>query len=312
MIKKRRKIKEYSIIAFFGYLMGAANVIPGVSGGTMAFILGIYEELIESIRKFASINTFKDFFSLNIKKLFSELPWEFLLALGIGVMLALISLARVLAYTLKEHPESTYAAFFGLVLASVFSVTKQIKKWSFASWSALLIAAVTAFLIVNLVPVETPHVWWNLFLCGIIIICAMILPGISGSFLLLILGQYEYVLEAVNECNFAVLFWLGAGCVAGLGSFVHLMNWLFKKFHNVTVATLIGFMLGSLWKLWPWRKTVEIKARTENIIPDNFDASFYTALALAFAGFISVYFLENYLADNSKKERENDGESCSI
>lgn len=350
MNESKRTFKQYLVLVLNGFSMGAANVIPGVSGGTMAFILGIYEELIDSIRQFASVDTFKLIVKFKFKEIYNTLPWAFLLAIGIGVLLAIASLAKALSYALDQYPVITFAFFFGLIIASIFSVLKLVKKWSYGRFIALLSGAAFAYIIVTLVPVETPHVWWNIFLCGMIIICAMILPGISGSFLLLILGQYKFVLNAVNIVitvpllllrgkelpdpdvifnAILTLFWIIAGCIVGLGSFVHFLNWLFKKFHDLTVATLIGFMVGSLWKLWPWQRIDEVMARagskvyifklpvelpllktlkasasllgekfkmktlvTTNELPQTFDKTFWLAIVLAVVGFAIVIIMD--------------------
>lgn len=338
---KKRSIADYVKISLAGFAMGVANVIPGVSGGTMAFLLGIYEELIEAIRKIASIETIKDVFTLKIKKLLETMPWKFLLALGIGVMIALGSCAKLFTYLVTEHSVLTFAFFFGLVAASVFAVLKKVKKWSFSRYIMFVIGIAAAFLIVTLVPVTTPNVWWLSFGAGMIVICAMILPGISGSFLLLVLGQFKYVWGSVAVLaslgkgvssevlmnSVKTVFFLGAGCVVGLGSFVHLLNYLFKKYHDLTVVTLIGFMVGSLWKLWPWKTIISYSVRTKtdvltvaaaniepfkivgnkikilvdkNIFPASFDKMFLFAVGLAVLGFAIVFVME-YLADKEEE-----------
>lgn len=330
--KPKRSLKQYLWVTFTGFAMGTANVIPGVSGGTMAFILGIYEELIDSIRQFASTDTLKLLLKFKIKELYQKLPWPFLLALGIGVGCAIVSLAKVLSFSLKQYPEVTFAFFFGLIIASILTVLKRVKKWSASRYVAILLGTVAAYLIVTLVPVETPHTPLVLFICGAIIICAMILPGISGSFLLLILGQYQYVLDAVNNRQIMVLIWVALGCGVGLASFVHLLNWLFKKYHDLTVATLIGFMVGSLWKIWPWQKEsivrvgnkvlelpagnaayqAALKAGTEkikilyrnNILPANLDGSFWLAIVLAVFGFAIVMVMERMASGKPLKDSE--------
>ncbi len=323
--KPARGIKAYLILALDGFAMGSANVIPGVSGGTMAFILGIYEELIDSIRKCASAETIKMLAKLDVKGLSRELPWRFLATVGTGVLVAIATMAKVLSHALDKYPEITFSFFFGLILASIYTVLKRVGKWRGDRVVAIFAGAAVACLVLTLVPVETPHTWWNLFLCGIIVVCAMILPGISGSFLLLILGQYKYVLDAVNERNVMVLAWLVLGCAAGLAGFVHLLNWLFKKSHDLTVATLIGFMAGSLWKLWPWQERTQVLVKsgaevfkinlpsdalrleqalmsdpaatiktlvTRNVLPDNLDGAFWTALLAAIAGLVIVILME--------------------
>ena len=336
---KERSIYDYVKVSLSGFAMGVANVIPGVSGGTMAFLLGIYEELIESIRQIASVETFKDVFTFKVKKMLETVPWKFLLALAVGVGIALLSCSKLFTYLVTEQPVPTFAFFFGLVAASVFAVLKKVKKWGVSRIIMLIIGALVAYLVISIVPTDTPNVWWISLLSGMIVICAMILPGISGSLLLLLFGQYKYVWGAVGTIAslgkgvssdvllkaFETVIMMGIGCVAGLGSFVHLLNYLFKKFHDLTVATLIGFMVGSLWKLWPWKLILQYKVKTaakiltvdaadiapyriagntvkvlydKNIWP-TFNGMFYLAVALAVLGFAVVFVME-YFAD--KKE----------
>jgi len=336
---KKRSIVDYVKVSLSGFAMGVANVIPGVSGGTMAFLLGIYEELIESIRKFASIETIKDICTFKIKKLLEILPWKFLLALAAGVGIALLLCSKLFTYLVADHAILTFSFFFGLVAASVFAVLKKVKKWSTSRIVMLIIGAVIAYLVISIVPTDTPNLWWISLFGGMIVICAMILPGISGSLLLLLFGQYKYVWGSVSTIG-SVIFgkdvpadvfmkaletvaMLGIGCVVGLGSFVHLLNYLFKKFHDLTVATLIGFMVGSLWKLWPWKVIVSYSVGTKadvsivekadigpfeiagdkikvlvdkNIWPESFDTMFFSAVGLAILGFAIVFVMEHLAA----------------
>jgi putative membrane protein len=337
--KKKRSLKEYLGISGAGFAMGVANVIPGVSGGTMAFILGIYEELINSIREFASVDTIKKGLSFKIKELYATLPWQFLLALGIGVVAALLSAAKLFVWLLEYYPSLTFAFFFGLVAASIITVLKKVKKWSVGPYIMLVIGAAAAFGIVNIIPQSTPNVWWLSFICGVIVICAMILPGISGSFLLLVLGQYKYVWGAVAGLpsgditlkSIVTLVSMVAGCVVGLSAFVHLLNWLLKKFHDLTVATLIGFMIGSMWKLWPWKQVILYSVKSKdsapvqvaadaiepfrtagakiqplvekNLLPQNFDGIFWAAIGLVVLGVIIVFAME-YMAQKIGTEQK--------
>ena len=259
---KKRSMLAYIKVSLSGFAMGVANVIPGVSGGTMAFLLGIYEELIEAIRKIASVETIKDIFTFKIKKLLDTLPWKFLLALAIGVLIALGSCAKTLYIPSNRPCCFDFRVLFRISCGIGFAVLKKVKKWSASRFAMFILGIAAAFLIVTLVPVNTPNVWWMSLGGGMIVICAMILPGISGSFLLLVLGQFKYVWGSVailaslgkdvttEELINAVktVAFLGAGCIIGLGSFVHLLNYLFKKYHDLTVVTLIGFMVGSLWE----------------------------------------------------------------
>jgi putative membrane protein len=336
VVNKKRSIVEYVKLSFAGFAMGVANVIPGVSGGTMAFILGIYEELIDSIRQFACGDTIKKALTFKIKDMYNNLPWPFLAALGVGVLLAFATAAKLFTWLLINYPALTFAFFFGLVAASILTVLKKVKKWSISRIVMLIVGAVAAFLVVTLVPVETPNNAWFSFFGGMIVICAMILPGISGSFLLLVLGQYKYVWGAVaalasgkiTSQALTTVICVGAGCVIGLGSFVHLLNWLFKKFHDLTVATLIGFMVGSMWKLWPWKKIIEYSVKTKegpvrvaadaisqyqgtgakikplvekNLFPSQLDGMFWAATGLIVLGFVIVIIME-YAA--TRKENE--------
>ncbi|MCA9449701.1 MAG: DUF368 domain-containing protein [Candidatus Omnitrophica bacterium] len=311
------------MIAARGFCMGCADVVPGVSGGTMAFILGIYEELIESIKVLASKEMLTALFSFNLKKVFEIAPWKFLGSLFLGIGIAVVSLAKFLEWALKEHPELLWSFFFGLVLASIFAVAKRKTAWTPASVTAIVLGTIAAYIIVGLVPLQTPDAAWFLFLSGAIAICAMILPGISGSFLLVIMGKYETILGAVNGIStsflsvirgkyetilgafngkdFMVLGAVAAGCVVGILTFSQILSWLFKHFHNLTISVLIGLMIGSLRKIWPWKNTLEsIMDRhgelkpvvQENILPPAYGGEFAFALTLAVVGIALVLILD--------------------
>ena len=335
--KNARSIFDYAVISAKGFAMGVANVIPGVSGGTIAFITGIYEELINSIKSFASTETFKDVLHFKLKKLFKELPWPFLLALGIGVIAAIATAAGIVLTALNQYPEFTIAFFAGLVLASIYFVARKIKKWGLSRISAILAGTAFAYAIVTLIPVSTPNVWWMSLLGGVIFICAMILPGLSGSFLMLVLGQYQFIWGAVNSLKnlelkkeaISTIFFVGVGAVLGLGTFSHFLNWLFKKYHDLTIATLTGFMLGSLWKLWPWQKIMQYSVKlpkegykiisadqltlfensaskikplvSKNILPENLNAQFYITTGLFILGIIIVVLIESIANKQEKK-----------
>ncbi len=297
----KRSLFDYAMISARGFCMGCADVVPGVSGGTMAFILGIYEELIESIKKLSSKEMLSALFSFNIKKVFEVAPWQFLGSLLIGIGLAIVSLAKFLEWALEEHPELLWSFFFGLVLASIYAVAKRKTAWTPGSMTAIVVGTVAAYIIVGLVPLQTPDAAWFLFLSGAIAICAMILPGISGSFLLVIMGKYETILGAVNERDVVVLGTVAAGCAVGILTFAQILSWLFKHFHNLTISVLIGLMAGSLRKIWPWKNTLEsITDRhgdlkpvvQENVLPPAFDGQFALAICLAIVGFALVLVLD--------------------
>ena len=236
--------------------MGAADVVPGVSGGTIAFITGIYEELIHSIKSF-DLEAVKLFFSGKWKSLWNHVNGTFLLAVFGGIFISVISLAKLLEYLLHEYPIHLWSFFFGLILLSSYVVARKVKQWDYPKLAALVIGLGAAFYVTSVTPAQTPDDSWFIMLSGALAICAMILPGISGSFILLLLGKYEFALDAVNEINITSLLLLGGGAVIGLISFSKLLSWLFKKYHDITIAVLAGFMLGSLNKIWPWKETIE-------------------------------------------------------
>ena len=255
--KKKRTIKEYFGIFLRGAAMGASDIVPGVSGGTIAFIFGIYEELIESIRKFGDRDFLEAAIRFRIKKLLALMNWEFLLALGLGILAAIFTLSHYLEWLLVNKPVYLWSFFFGLVVSSIFTVGKRIPSWTSSLWGMLMFGAFFAFFLVGLVPVETPETWWFMILSGAVASVALILPGISGSFILLLMGKYQYVVAAVNARDILTLALVGIGVAAGLVSFSQVISRLFKKYHDLTVALLTGFMVGSLRKIWPWREAVE-------------------------------------------------------
>jgi len=290
---------SYILIWLKGFCMGAADVVPGVSGGTMAFILGIYEELIGAIRSF-DIVFVKRLFSLRFKKALDHVPWPFLLALGIGIFTAIFSLARILSWLLENRPVFIWSFFFGLVLASIFTVGRHLKKWNLPLFGWLFLGAIGAYLLVGMVPVSTPETPWFLVLSGAVAICAMILPGISGSFILVLMGKYDYLLRAVNNRNFLTLALAATGAAIGLISFVRLLSWLLKRHRDVTIAVLTGLMLGALRKVWPWKKTLEtvtdnkgnvLLISQSNTLPDSWNLEVTLALCLLIIGFLVVFLL---------------------
>ena len=281
--------------------MGASDVVPGVSGGTMAFILGIYEELINSIKSI-DLNVIRLALTLKLKEVFAIVPWRFLLAVFSGILLAIFSLAKGLEWLLENQPVLIWSFFFGLVIASCFTVSKRVKNWNAATLTALILSAIGAFILVGLVPVSTPDELWFIFLSGVIAICAMILPGISGSFILVLLGKYQTILSAVNNRDFLTLFVFMLGAAIGIITFARFISWLFNRYHDLTVAVLIGLMVGSLRKVWPWKETIstildrhgeEIPLVQHNILPVNFNAEVIFAIGLVILGIVVVIGLEN-------------------
>jgi len=308
-IYPRRTLKGYLGIVVRGFCMGASDVVPGVSGGTMAFILGIYEELIDSI-KAIDLGVIRLLLSLKVSAALERVPWRFLLSVLTGILLAVFSLARGIAWMLENKPVLIWSFFFGLVLASVWMVSKRISRWSVGTAVAIGATAVGAYLLVGLVPAQTPNEYWFIFLSGAIVICAMILPGISGSFILVLLGKYQYILSAVNNRDVLTLGIFAVGAALGIVTFARILSWLFKHYHNLTIAMLTGLMLGSLRKVWPWKETIRtmldrhgqpVPVEQVNVLPAAFNGEVVFAIGLALLGFAIVFTLEN-LASRQKKE----------
>ncbi|MBE6390121.1 MAG: DUF368 domain-containing protein [Lentisphaerae bacterium] len=280
-----------------GFCMGGANVIPGVSGGTMLFIMGAFSKLTGAISTIASVKTLKLLLSGKWKELYELIPWRFLFALGVGILLSFATLAKLLVWLLNNCQQYTFAFFFGLIAASIITVNRQMKKWSWGAWISFAASAATAFGIISLVPVNAGSQWYMLILYGAICIIAMILPGLSGSFLLLIFGQYQKVWDAVGNLahfhwtisDISTVFFLALGAIAGIGMFVHLLNWLIKNFYDFTVAALIGFMVGAIPRLWPWQQEIA------NHISYNapiYDISFLWTVLVIFSGLLLVLIIE--------------------
>lgn len=289
--------KQNRIGLFFkGMGMGAADVVPGVSGGTVAFITGIYEELINSLTSF-NVQAVKLLLSGNIKALWQYVNATFLLVLFSGILTSIFSLSKFISWTLNNHPKLVWAYFFGLILASVVLIGRQIK---FSQWSNVLmfvLAAWLAFELTLLSGVATTPSLLFFFVAGAIAICAMILPGISGSFILLLLGMYQPVIEAVHNFNGLILATFALGCGSGLLSFTHLLSWLLRRFHAATLAALTGFMLGSLNKVWPWKVQLE-EAIESNVWPSQYHALTHSdpqlagvALALCL-GLLTIFVID--------------------
>ncbi|NDJ34902.1 MAG: DUF368 domain-containing protein [Chloroflexi bacterium] len=282
-----------------GFAMGSADVVPGVSGGTMAFILGIYEELVQSIKEVAAPDFLKAVFSLKIREALQIINWQFLVAVASGILLAIITLAPSLEWLLENQKVYLMAFFFGLVLASTIVVAQRIERWGVDRIGLMALGAVGAFLIVGLVPAQTPDTWWFLLLAGSVAICAMILPGISGAFILLLLGKYQTVLAAVGDRDIITLGLVAIGAGFGIVTFAQLLGWLFKHYHDLTIAFLTGLMIGSLRKIWPWKEVLEttivdgeeLILREMNILP-ALGPEVFIALGLGAAAFVLVIVLE--------------------
>jgi putative membrane protein len=301
-----RSVKDYLMVSVKGIAMGAADVVPGVSGGTIAFITGIYEELINSIK---SVNpaSLKLLFQGKWKSFWKVINGNFLISLLTGIFISILSLARVIRYLLETYPVLVWSFFFGLIVASAIFVARYVKKWNAGVAVTALAGVAIAWIITVMTPAEANTTWWFIFASGAIAICAMILPGISGSFILVLLGMYKFILEAVGNFNIPVILLFLAGAAIGIISFSNVLSWLLRKYHDLTIGLLAGFMIGSLNKVWPWKNVVEtfvdrhgeIKPLIEeNVLPATFEAisgkpsMLAAAAALAVGGFLLIFVIE--------------------
>jgi len=296
-----RSFYDYAIITLKGIAMGAADVVPGVSGGTIALIAGIYEELIDTINDI-NLNTVKILKNEGIKAAWKSINGNFIFSLLFGIGISVLSLAKLIRWLLEAHPILIWSFFFGLVLASIYFVAKQVEKWNLRAIFGLLLGIVIAYYITILPPLSTEVTPWFMFLSGGLAICAMILPGISGSFILVLLGAYKPVLDAIQHKNFMTLLYLIGGAIIGLLSFSRLLKWLFDNYKNTTLALLAGFIIGSLNKVWPWKKVLlsEVINGKLKIIQEQSVSPFaysvnnhlYAAIVLALIGFMLIVLLE--------------------
>ena len=297
-----RGLKDYAFLVLKGMGMGAADVVPGVSGGTIAFIVGIYDELINSIK---SINgkSLKLFFTGKFAAFWKMINGSFLFSILLGIGISVFSLAKIITWLLVEHPILVWSFFFGLVLASTWFVAKDIKGWNWKTILGFVVGVVVAFYITVATPAETPSYLWFIFLCGAIAICAMILPGISGSFILVLLGKYFFIMDAVKTLDLVIIAVFGAGAVVGITSFSRVLSYALKHVRNITLAVLSGFMLGSLNKVWPWKEQITTVVDghdlmiENNILPNQYIVE---AVVLMSVGFFTVYFLEKLSMKVSK------------
>ena len=299
-------IKKYGLNYLKGMAMGAADIVPGVSGGSIALIAGIYQELLDSINSF-NLDNLRLLKSFQIKEFYLRLNGNFLLSLVLGIMTSIFALSRVITYLMDEHPIPLWSFFSGLILVSAFLILKEIKKWNLVVIVSIAIGTAFAWWVTNLPPTTTPNDYWFTFVAGAIAICAMILPGISGSFVLLILGQYERILQAVLDKDFITLALFASGCLVGILSFSRVVAYLLRRFHAATIGLLSGFMLGSVNELWPWKQVTswrtsssgkEVPFLTENILPGEYlaqvglDPQLGWAIGAFFFGIGLVLFIE--------------------
>lgn len=280
--------------------MGIAELVPGVSGGTIAFVTGIYEEFISSINNI-SLSTFKTLKTEGFKVFWNTLNSTFLLVLFGGMLISILSFSKLITWLLEFHPIPIWSFFFGLVLASVIFVAKAISKWNLAAIILFSLGAIIAFYITTLPPSSNTDSLPFLFFSGALAICAMVLPGISGSFILVLLGSYKTILDAVNDKDVKIIITVGLGVVFGILSFARVLKWMFANYKNATLAILTGFILGSLNKIWPWKNILEViqVGKKEIIIDENIspfafegDNQLVFAIITAIIGFSLIFILE--------------------
>ena len=302
----KRRLSDFGVLLLKGMGMGAADVVPGVSGGTIAFITGIYEELVHSIKNI-NYRTISTLWKEGLPAFWKAVNGNFLLVLVGGILISVLTLARIIEYLLVNHPILIWSFFFGLIIGSAIFVARSIEKWNIGTFISLLAGIAIAWIITSFTPAETTEAYWFIFLSGALAICAMILPGISGSFILLLLGKYQFILSALNEGRISIIAVLLTGALTGIIAFSHLLSWLLEKFHHLTIALLAGFMIGSLNKIWPWKVTVETYIDShgeiqpllqDNVLPGRFisetgaDPKILWAVLLALAGFLLIFMFE--------------------
>ncbi|MDK2979249.1 MAG: putative rane protein [Bacteroidales bacterium] len=303
------KIIHHLLFFFKGFAMGAANVIPGVSGGTIALITGIFERLIDAIKSFNG-TAFRLLIKGKIKEFIQYTDLFFLLSVFVGMVVSIVTLARLLAFLFDSYPIYIWAFFFGLIFASVYFVGKTITRWNISVIIPFIIGTALALSVTFLTPATQNDSFFYLVICGVVGICSMILPGLSGSFILILMGNYELVMiKAVNEMNISILFPVLIGAVAGLVLFSHILSWIYKKFKNQTIAILTGFILGSLSILWPWKNEIyrvnqagdfilnngeKIVQSYSLYIPKSLNVEVGVAIGFIILGILSIAMIEKF------------------
>ncbi|MBU0488503.1 MAG: DUF368 domain-containing protein [Bacteroidetes bacterium] len=300
-------MKKDLILVIKGIAMGTANVVPGVSGGTIALITGIFERLIHALKSF-NLKALKLIFSGKLKEFAAHIDLRFLIAVFAGIAIAIISIAKLFEYLFENYPLYIWAFFFGLILASVYFVGKTIEKWNVAVIVCMIIGTAGASLLSFINPATENSSMIYLFICGVVAICSMILPGLSGSFILILMGNYELVMiRSVNELNLKVLLPVAIGAGIGLLGFSHFLSWVFKKFRDQTIAVLTGFILGSVIILWPWKTPVtqvfeggKVKVvGYDRFLPESLNGETLIAIAMILLGIVSIWIIEKSAAKKS-------------
>lgn len=306
-IDSKYKSWDYFKLGLKGFCIGIANAIPGVSGGTVAFLFGIYEDLINSIKSF-DLKFFASILKFQFNEAFKNASWKFLGSIVAGAGISIICFSKIISWLLENRPVYINAFFFGLILASIPIIAKIIQKWNISVILNIIVSTILTYMIVSSVPVSTPNSLGFIFLCGVLAISSMILPGLSGAFVLVLLGKYSYIINAINDKNFIILGVFLMGIILGILCFVRVLSWFFSKHHDATIATLTGLVIGSLTKIWPWKKVVEslevkpgkiIPIKELNVFPDTF---FSTEVSIAVLLMI-VGVVLTLVLNKSPKER---------
>lgn len=313
----KNKFKEMMLVVLKGIGMGAANVIPGVSGGTIALITGIFERIINAMKSLDG-TAVKLLFKGKIKELIEYIDFYFLVAVFTGMLISIFSLARLFEYLFGNYPVYIWSYFFGLILASVYFVGKTIEKWKVSVIITFIIGTVIAVALSLLNPAVENDSFLYLIICGVVAICSMILPGLSGSFVLVLMGNYELVMiHAINDLNLKVIIPVGIGAIAGLIAFSHFLSWILKKYKDQTIAVLTGFILGSLSVIWPWKNTIyktneagefvlkgteKIVQGYKMVIPDTMNTEVLYATLFMIIGIVTIIVVEK-LATNKNIEK---------
>lgn len=300
---KNRSLIQYLGIMIRGMAMGAADVIPGVSGGTIAFITGIYEELIDSLSNI-NLKALKTLKNDGLKAFWLHVNGNFFVALFLGIGISVFSLAKLVTFLLENHPVLLWSFFFGLVLASGLLIMKTIPKWNVANIFAILLGTAIAGFISSIEVTASGGDSWYILLSGAIAICAMILPGISGAFILVLLGSYDIIINGIKDVNLTTIGLFAVGCIVGLLSFSRLLKYLFEHFKSFVLALLSGFLFGSLWKIWPWKNetgnqpiVVHSDGKEDwmmtNVLPQNYigDDQMLMAILMGVLGLVVVILM---------------------
>jgi putative membrane protein len=302
-------LKQAIILILKGMAMGTANVIPGVSGGTIALLTGIFERLINAIKSF-NLYALKLLFKGKFSELVKHIDLYFLIWVFLGVGIAIISIANLFKYLFENYPVYIWSFFFGLVLVSVYFVGKEVKKYNFTSIISLLVGTAIAVAISLLSPASENSSMWYLILCGIIAACSMILPGLSGSFVLILLGNYQLVMiDAVSSLDLSILFPVVIGAGIGIIGFSYILSWLFKKYKDQTISALTGFVLGSVMILWPWKTSIiQTFGNKEKLVGykwlmPELNTEFFIAVAIILAGIATVWAIEHF-ANRIKEQKD--------